>query len=75
MLNLWSLGHLLQWFIIGRFFLKSWPIFLLLSINWELLELILPYEFTIETPINKITDLIVNAIGFYLGNRLRKDKK
>ncbi len=74
MLNLYSLGHLLQWFIIGRFLMKSWIIFWFLSIGWELTEMVLPYEFAKETYINKFTDLIVNAIGFYFGNRMRTDK-
>jgi hypothetical protein len=72
MLNLYSLGHLIQWFIIGRFFLKSWVIFFALSIGWELLELVLPYEFAVETYLNKFTDIIVNSVGFYVGNYLRK---
>ena len=71
MLNIWSLAHLIQWFIVGRFLLRSWVIFLILSIGWELIELVLPYEFAIETTLNKITDLVVNAVGFYCGNWLR----
>lgn len=74
MLNTWSIAHLVIWFIVGRFFLKSWTVFFMLSIAWELLELVLPYEFAIEETINKITDLVVNSIGFYIGNWLRKDK-
>ena len=72
-LNLWSLGHFVQWSIIGRFFLKNWYVFLFLSIGWELLELVLPYEFAKETWDNKISDLVVNTIGFYLGLRLRDE--
>ncbi len=75
MLNIWSLGHLIQWLLFGRFVMKSWIIFLILSIGWELLEFILPYEFAIETTINKFTDLVVNTIGFYIGLKLRKDDK
>ena len=74
MLNLYSLGHLLKWFVVGRFLLKSWLAFWMFSIGWELIELVLPYEFAKETYLNKLTDLIVNAIGFYAGNWLRKDK-
>ena len=44
LLNLWSLGHFLQWTAVGRFLLKNWPVFFLLSIGWEVLELYLPFE-------------------------------
>ena len=72
-LNLWSLGHFLQWTLVGRFLLKNWYIFFILSLGWELIELILPYEFAIESWNNKISDILVNCIGFYLGVILRKD--
>jgi len=71
LLNIWSLGHFIQWTFIGRFFLRNWWIFFILSIGWEILELYLPYEFVKETWDNKISDIVVNTIGFYLGNRLR----
>jgi hypothetical protein len=70
-LNLWSLGHFVQWSIIGRFFLKNWYLFFFLSIGWELLELILPYEFARETWVNKVSDVFVNIAGFWIGNRIR----
>ncbi|MGB0612166.1 MAG: hypothetical protein ACPG79_07560 [Poseidonia sp.] len=73
LLNLWSLGHFLQWTAIGRFLLKNWPVFFLLSIGWEVLELYLPFDFVTETWDNKISDLVVNTIGFALGLRLRSN--
>ncbi|MBL6743776.1 MAG: hypothetical protein ISP83_05285 [Candidatus Poseidonia sp.] len=73
LLNLWSLGHFLQWTAVGRFLLKNWPVFFLLSIGWEVLELYLPFEFVSETWDNKISDLVVNTIGFGLGLRLRSN--
>ena len=72
MLNLYSLIHFLQWLLIGRFLLKNWYVFLILSISWEFLELILPFQFVIETLNNKIADIIINCLGFYLGNYFRK---
>ena len=72
-LNLWSLGHFLQWTLVGRFLLKNWYVFFILSLGWELIDLILPYEFAIESWNNKISDILVNCIGFYLGVILRKD--
>ncbi|MAJ44759.1 MAG: hypothetical protein CMF96_08485 [Candidatus Marinimicrobia bacterium] len=70
--NLYSFGHFIQWFIIGHFLLRNWVIFLFFSLSWELLELFLPYNFAIETLENKISDIIINCLGFYFGNFLRK---
>ena len=71
--NLWSLGHFVQWSLVGRFILTNWYVFLFLSIGWEFLELVLPYEFAKETIDNKISDIIVNVAGFWIGNRIRID--
>ena len=73
LLNLWSLGHFVQWSLAGRFILTNWYVFLFLSIGWEFLELALPYEFAKETIDNKISDVIVNIAGFWIGNRIRID--
>ena len=73
LLNLWSLGHLVQWGFVGRFLLRNWYLFLALSIGWELVELVLPYEFAVETWTNKCSDLGINCIGFALGRSLRKN--
>ncbi|MEC8979041.1 MAG: hypothetical protein VX433_03000 [Candidatus Thermoplasmatota archaeon] len=67
LLNLWSLGHFIQWFGIGFFTRIGWPLFLFLSIGWEVLEIFLPYEFTEEVWQNKISDLVVNTVGFQIG--------
>ena len=45
----------------------------MLSIGWELLELVLPYEFAVEDWGNKGMDLVVNTLGFFIGTRLRYD--
>ena len=73
LLNIWSLGHFVQWTFIGRYITRNWWLFLLLSIGWEILELYLPYEFAQETMDNKVSDVIVNVIGFGLGLRIRYD--
>ena len=72
-LNIWSLGHFIQWTFIGRYVLRNWWIFIFLSVGWEVLELYLPYEFVKETWDNKISDIAVNTIGFALGKSLRYD--
>ena len=71
LLNLWSLGHFVQWAGVGRFLFSSWYVFFALSVGWELLELYLPFEFAKETWENKISDIVVNIVGFWLGNRVR----
>ena len=71
--NLWSLGHFVQWSLVGRFILTNWYVFFFLSIGWEFLELVLPYEFAKETIDNKISDVVVNIAGFWIGNRIRTD--
>ncbi len=73
MLNLYSVSHFLIWFFTGRYILQHWSIFLLLSLGWEALELILPYEFAVEEWSNKFADVIVNTVGFYIGSRLTTD--
>lgn len=72
LLNLWSLGHFVQWFAVGRWLFTNWYLFIILSVGWELIELVLPYEFAKETWDNKISDIIVNCLGFYIGMALRE---
>lgn len=71
-LNLYSLGHFVMWFGVSRYIFTNWYLFFLLSVGWEILELYLPYEFAIEEVENKISDLIVNTIGFWLGLKFSK---
>ena len=63
-----------MWFGIARYIFTNWYLFFALSIGWEILELYLPYEFAIEETANKVSDLIVNTIGFWLGIKLRNDE-
>jgi hypothetical protein len=64
----------MQWLFIGRFVFSNWYIFFILSVGWELIELILPYEFAVETLENKISDIVVNSFGFYLGVKLKNNE-
>lgn len=70
-LNLYSLAHLIIWWMTARFIFRSWSLFFILSISWELLELVLPFDFAIESWINKFSDIVVNTLGFYLGLLMR----
>lgn len=71
---MWSLGHFIQWSFLGRFVFSNWYIFFILSVGWELIELKLPYEFAVETLENKISDIVVNTFGFYLGVKLKNNE-
>ncbi len=51
----------------------TWPIFLTLSIGWEVMEWFLPFEFAIEELTNKAADLVFNMGGFILGRHLKYD--
>ena len=66
-INAYSGIHLIQYFLLGRYVLSSWKIFFVISIGWEFLELILPYEFAVEIWANKFADVVFNCLGFYLG--------
>ena len=66
-INYYSIIHFTIWFIFGKYFNKSWPLFLMLSLGWEIVELFIPCNFAIETPMNKITDIFINIIGYSFG--------
>ena len=61
-----------MWFGISRYIFTNWYLFIALSIGWEILELYIPYEFATEEVENKISDLIVNTVGFWLGIKIRE---
>ena len=65
--NHYSAFHFVFWFLTAKYSKISWQLFLIFSISWELLELILPFNFAIETIQNKIVDIIVNIIGYRSG--------
>ena len=73
-MNAYSGIHLIQYFLLGRYVLSSWKLFLVISIGWEFLELILPYEFAAEIWANKFADVVFNCLGFYLGESSRTEK-
>ena len=81
-----SLIHLLIWIIIGYFIPNYYLIALLLGILWELFEYMLvkvnilyvltkkywfvPEKYWNERIYNKIIDIIINMIGYYIGSHL-----
>tara|TARA_B100000902_G_scaffold226521_1_gene215109 strand:+ start:290 stop:514 length:225 start_codon:yes stop_codon:yes gene_type:complete len=74
MFNSYSIAHFIQYFILGRYIINSWKIFFLISIGWELLEIILPFEFARESILNKFSDIGVNCLGFYIGKLTKKNR-
>ena len=71
-INYYSIIHFIIWFICGKYFNKSWPLFLFLSIGWEIIELFIPFSFAIETIMNKIMDIFINIIGYSFGLLFKK---
>jgi len=66
-INHYSIIHFIIYYFVGRYTGIRWLLFLLFSFGWELLELVLPYDFAIETISNKVADIIVNFIGYGVG--------
>ena len=66
-INHYSIIHFIIYYLVGRYTGIKWSLFLAFSFGWELLELVLPYDFAIETMPNKVADILVNFIGYGLG--------
>jgi len=73
-INTYSGIHFIQYFLLGRYLLNSWKIFFVISIGWEFLELILPYQFAVEIWANKFSDVVFNCLGFYLGQSSKRGR-
>ena len=65
--NIYTLIHLALWFIAGRFTPLSVMTFLVVTTGWELMELVLPFEFALESLSNKILDMAANVTGYVVG--------
>ena len=66
-INHYSIIHFIIYYLVGRYTGIRWLLFIVFSFGWELLELVLPYDFAIETISNKVADIIVNFIGYGVG--------
>ena len=60
-----------MWFLIARYTKIGWLLFLTVSIGWELVELLLPFDFAIETILNKIGDIFLNTFGYGCGKKTK----
>ena len=65
--NYYSVIHFFIWFFAAKSSKINWTVFFGLSFGWELVELLLPFNFAVETVINKMFDIIINIIGYSLG--------
>ena len=72
MFNYYTISHFLNWLLFGRFTSIGWIRFLPLSIGWEILELVLPFGFAVETLDNKVGDMVVNTLAFLFGLKWRQ---
>ena len=66
-INHYSIIHFIFYYLFGRYTNIRWLLFLFISFGWEMLELVLPYEFAIETIPNKIADILFNFFGYTTG--------
>jgi len=72
MFNYYTVSHLLIWLLVGRFTSIGYGTFVVLSIGWEILELVLPFEFAVEMLDNKVGDLAANTVAFVVGFKWRQ---
>ena len=74
-INHYSIIHFIIYYLFGRYINIRWLLFILISFGWEMLELVLPYEFAIETIPNKIADILFNFFGYSAGLYFKVQKK
>ena len=83
-IDILSIGHFLTFFIFGIFVKNKYKGALLLGILWEIFEIIISHNKLIKNFIlenwvipeyywndtfsHKITDIIINMIGYHVGN-------
>lgn len=68
-INYYSLIHFGEYALLGLVkSVKFWH-FWIISIGWEIIELIVPYEWARESWLNKLFDLGFNFSGFFVSRR------
>ena len=72
MFNYYTVSHLFIWLLVGRFTSIGYGTFVVLSIGWGILELVLPFEFAVEMLDNKVGDLAANTVAFVVGFKWRQ---
>ena len=72
MFNYYTISHLLIWLVFGRFTSIGYGTFVVLAMSWEIFELVLPFEFAVETVGNKVGDMAANTVAFLVGFKWRQ---
>ncbi len=80
--TLYTITHFLIYFVISLYYPNKWIIIIILSIVWEILEIILNIgynkilnlgsDYWDEIPINKVIDVIFNLLGYGAGHLYQK---
>lgn len=81
-LTLYSITHFLIYFLISLYYPNKWIIIIIISIVWEILEILLNIynkhilnlnsDYWDEIPMNKIVDISLNLIGYGAGHLFQK---
>ena len=66
-INLYTLGHFMFWYGIGKYSNLQTDKMFSISLIWEVAEFKLPFSFAKENWTNKSVDMISNYLGFILG--------
>lgn len=69
-MNEFTLLHLTVCFALGYFTRLGIIAFFVLTIGWEFVELFVPFQFALESFLNKIFDIAANTVGYFLGRNL-----
>lgn len=69
--HFWTLAHFLFYFGLGIVMPNNWGLIIVLQVTWELFEDFMGYKLKqkqfIETDGKKISDIIVNSSGYFVG--------
>ena len=69
----WSVAHFCFYLGLGIVMPKNWGLIILLQVSWELFEDFMGYKLKksqyIETDGKKISDIIVNSLGYAIGSK------
>ena len=72
--HVWSVAHFLFYLGLGILMPKNWGLILILQVAWELFEDFLGYNLKktqyIETDGKKMSDIVVNSLGYFIGSQI-----
>ncbi len=81
-LTLYTITHFLLYFIISLYYPNKWVTIIILSIVWEVFEMLLNIgydkifniisDYWDEVPLNKVVDIIFNLLGYGAGHLYQK---